>query len=136
MRYLYIAAGLTAVALGALGAFLPLIPATPFLLAALFFFTRSSPELEHRLLHHSVFGEYITDYYVGELSRARKVQIIGLMWTSMILSMLIVGKLWFVLMLTTIAIGVAIHIALLKPNPARAEKFRRRYGHSLLDAPA
>ncbi len=136
MRYLYIAAGLTAAALGALGAFLPLVPATPFLLAALFFFTRSSPELEHRLLHHSVFGTYITDYYVGELSRARKVQIIGLMWTSMIISMLIVGKLWFVAMLTTIAIGVAVHIALLKPNPARAEKFRRRYGHSLLDASA
>ena len=136
MRYVYIAAGIVAVAFGALGAVLPLVPATPFLLAALFFFTRSSPRLEHKLLHHSIFGEYITDYYVGELSRSRKVQIIGLMWTSMIVSMLIVGKLWFVLMLTTIAIGVAIHIALLKPNPGRAAKFRQRYGRTLYDVPA
>ncbi|WP_291314420.1 YbaN family protein [Corynebacterium sp. UBA2622] len=136
MRYLHIAAGILAVTLGALGAVLPLVPATPFLLAALFFFTRSSPALEHKLLHHSVFGEYITDYYIGELSRARKVQIIGLMWTSMIISMFIVGKLWFVLMLTTIAVGVAIHIALLKPNPARAAKFRQRYGRTLYDVPA
>lgn len=129
MRYLYLAAGLVAAGFGALGAFLPLLPATPFLLTALFFFTRSSPRLEHRLLHHSVFGEYITDYYVGELSRARKVQIIGLMWTSMAVSMLIVRELWFTVMLTAIALGVAVHIALLTPNPARAAKFRAR--HSL-----
>ncbi|WKD58373.1 Inner membrane protein YbaN [Corynebacterium capitovis DSM 44611] len=127
MRYLYLAAGLLAAGFGALGAFLPLLPATPFLLTALFFFTRSSPRLEHRLLHHSVFGKYITDYYTGELNRTRKVRIIGLMWMSMALSMLIVRELWFTVMLMSIAVGVAIHISLLAPNPARAARFRARY---------
>ncbi|MCT1414661.1 YbaN family protein [Corynebacterium sanguinis] len=87
-------------------------------MTALFFFTRSSPRLEHKLLHHSVFGE---------LSRARKAQIVGLMWTSMAVSMLVVRELWFTVMLTAIALGVAVHIALLTPNPTRAAKFRARY---------
>jgi uncharacterized membrane protein YbaN (DUF454 family) len=56
MRHLYLALGLTFVAIGFVGAFLPVLPTTPFLILAAACFARSSPQLESRLLAHPRFG--------------------------------------------------------------------------------
>lgn len=54
--------GITFVALGLVGAFLPLLPTTPFLLLALACFARSSPDLHDWLTGHSILGPYIVDW--------------------------------------------------------------------------
>lgn len=56
MRLLYLSAGLIAVALGIIGIFLPLLPTVPFMLLAAFFFARSHPAWEQRILDHPRFG--------------------------------------------------------------------------------
>lgn|SRR5690606_23040265 len=61
-RQLYRAAGLMSVALGAVGAFVPVLPTVPFLLLAAFCFARSNPAWEARLLAHPRWGPQIRDW--------------------------------------------------------------------------
>jgi uncharacterized membrane protein YbaN (DUF454 family) len=55
-RYLLRALGVVMVLLATAGAFLPLLPTTPFLLVALWAFTASAPEWAERLRRHRKFG--------------------------------------------------------------------------------
>jgi uncharacterized membrane protein YbaN (DUF454 family) len=48
--------------LGALGAVLPVLPTTPFLLLASYFLTRTSPRLNRLLLRSRFFGPILRDW--------------------------------------------------------------------------
>lgn len=56
------AGGLISLGLGIAGAFLPLLPTTPFLLLAAYLFARSSSSLHGWLMEHSVLGPVITNW--------------------------------------------------------------------------
>jgi hypothetical protein len=62
LRYLYIAAGLMFVGLGALGVLLPGLPTTPFMILAAWMFSRSSARFHAWLWNHRVFGPYIRQW--------------------------------------------------------------------------
>lgn len=55
-RQLYLAGGLIALALGAIGVALPIMPTVPFLLLAAFCFARGKPEWAQRLYDHPQYG--------------------------------------------------------------------------------
>ena len=59
LRLFYLALGWLSVALGIVGIILPILPTTPFLLVAVWAFSRSSPELAARLRNNPHAGPYI-----------------------------------------------------------------------------
>ena len=50
------------VGLGAVGIVLPLVPTTPFLLVAVWAFSRSSPEMAAKIRNHPIAGAYVRDW--------------------------------------------------------------------------
>jgi uncharacterized membrane protein YbaN (DUF454 family) len=61
-RLLWLGAGASALALGVIGIFVPLLPTTPFVLLAAFCFTRGSPRCEAWLLDHPKLGPIVRDW--------------------------------------------------------------------------
>ena len=61
-HWLFIAFGWLSLALGLLGVLLPLLPTTPFVLLAAFFFSKGSERLHRWLVEHPRFGRYIRDW--------------------------------------------------------------------------
>jgi uncharacterized membrane protein YbaN (DUF454 family) len=73
MRIPYFCLGWLMVALGVIGAFLPLMPTTIFLILAAWFFARSSPRLEAWLLGHPRLGATLRVWNeTGAIPRAAK----------------------------------------------------------------
>jgi uncharacterized membrane protein YbaN (DUF454 family) len=63
-RLLYQGAGYFFLGLSFIGAATPFIPTTPFVLLTSYFFIRSSPELNQRLLKNRFSGPMLTDWYL------------------------------------------------------------------------
>lgn len=83
MRLLFLALGWLFVAIGIVGAFLPVLPTTPFLLLAVACFARSSPRLEAWLLEHPKFGPSLRNWREkGAIARKAKIAAISLMAVS------------------------------------------------------
>jgi uncharacterized membrane protein YbaN (DUF454 family) len=75
------------VALGVLGAILPLMPATPFFLLAAYCFARSSQRCHTWLTENRVFGRYVAQVaHGGALSLRMRLALAGSCWVSAAIS--------------------------------------------------
>ena len=74
MQLFWLILGWVAAILGAIGLFLPVVPTVPFLLVAVFAFTRSSPRLAAKIMRNPKFGPPIRAWRKrGVIGRGAKI---------------------------------------------------------------
>lgn len=102
--------------LGFLGVFLPLLPTTPFLLVALFCFSRSSDGAKRWLTGNRLLGPYVRAYADSQGMASRvKIRTLILLWVVCLGSGIFATDiLWVRLLLLVVAVGVTIHIVMMK----------------------
>jgi uncharacterized membrane protein YbaN (DUF454 family) len=117
VRGLLIGSGVLCVGLGLLGAVLPLLPTTPFLLLAAACFARSSDRLHRWLYTNRFFGDYLRRFQAGEgLPLQAKVSVLVFLWLSLGLSAWAMPErlTWLRPLLLVIGSGATIHILRMK----------------------
>lgn len=114
-KYIYIILGSLMLALGAVGIILPVLPTTPFLLVAGFFYLRSSKRLYGWLLRHRILGPYIVSYLKYKaIPRKTKISALVLLWSSLIVSMVVLASLKAGLFLAAVGVAVSVHLLSLR----------------------
>ena len=79
---MWLSFGWLTLVLGAIGAFLPVMPTVPFLILSVWAFSRSSPRLRNRILRHPKFGPPIRAWQRGGIiSRPAKI------WSTLAMAM-------------------------------------------------
>ncbi|HLN45440.1 MAG TPA: YbaN family protein [Candidatus Sulfotelmatobacter sp.] len=120
-KALWLAIGFICLGLGAIGMVLPILPTTPFLLAAAACFCKSSTRMYDWLLGNKWFGEYIKNYREGRgLPMRTKITALTILWitigvsTVFLLDRLLPHQLILPMQLIMIAVAVGVSIHILK----------------------
>lgn len=131
VRTLWLVAGTICVVLGAIGIVLPILPTTPFLLAAAACYYKSSPRMHRWLLNNKWFGEYIRNYTEGKgLPMKTKIAALSLLWitisfsTVFMLHRLLPSQLVLPMQLAMVAIAVIVSIHIVKLPTFKNQKTR------------
>jgi len=114
-QYACLILGTLSLGIGMIGVLLPVLPTTPFLLMASFFYLRSSKRMYDWMLNHKVFGPYIYCYVKHQgVSRKTKIGVLIFLWSTLILSMVVIPGWQIKIFLLVVGIAVSTHIILLK----------------------
>ena len=116
-RVVLILVGLTALALGALGVILPLLPTTPFVLVAAIAFANSSERLHQWLLDHDLFGPLITNWrQYGAISRPTKILSLVSMVAIVTISWLLAVP-TYVIVIQVLTLSISATFIVTRPLP-------------------
>ncbi|MEO1028399.1 MAG: YbaN family protein [Pseudomonadota bacterium] len=116
-RAAWFSIGMASLMAGFIGAALPLIPTTPFILLAAYAFAQSSERWHNWLINHKVFGPLIADWQEhGAISRRSKI-------LAIISMVAVLGLSWYMdvalrfLVLQAIALSGSALFILTRPSP-------------------
>jgi len=114
IRYLWIIFGFLMVAMGILGAILPVVPGTVFFLIAAFCFAKSSEKFYKMLIHNKYVGPHLQNYLEDRFIPVKtKIIIISSIWISITASAFYALEvIWQRVIMFLIAIGVTIYIVM------------------------
>lgn len=92
-KIIYIVLGCVSMALGAVGAVLPILPSVPLLLLAAFFFVRSSEKLHNWFIGTKLYKNNLESYVKGQgMTRKTKVKIMAIVTLLMTVGFLMMDK--------------------------------------------
>ena len=110
-RIIWLAGGLVSLGLGIVGAVLPLLPTTPFVLLAAYCFARSSPRLQLWLESHRIFGPMIANWRAhGAISKRTKISSVAVMAASPFLTWALGAPMWALVAQIVTLIGAATFV--------------------------
>jgi uncharacterized membrane protein YbaN (DUF454 family) len=116
-RLTWLVVGLVALALGAIGIAVPLLPTTPLILLAAFAFARSSNRLHEWLITHDVFGTLIDNWQRhGAISRRAKIASVVSMIALLVISLAMAAP-TVVIVVQLFALGAVALFILTRPLP-------------------
>ena len=112
MKWLLFSIGWISFALGIIGAFLPILPTTPFLILSAYMFSKSSPRFHDWLLNLPMAGEAVKDWQNNRVIKTRAKILccsmillsLGLIWRHP--NILAIIKVSVTMMLTSVGIFV------------------------------
>jgi uncharacterized protein len=116
VRSLLLACGFLLSFLALLGAILPLLPTTPFLIAAAACFYRSSPRFYNLMMNNRYFGHSLRDYKAGRgISLQVKIVSLAFLWLSSLGSVIFfIPYIWLKIVVMVMVVGVTIHIYMIR----------------------
>ena len=117
-KYIYIIFGLICVGLGFVGALLPGLPTTPFILLAAWFFSRSSEKFESWLLNHKIFGPLILNWKKHKaISKKTKLHAIITIFCTFSITVLVAFTIFIDIIMIVFALLLSIFIYTRKGPP-------------------
>ena len=119
LRYLWLAVGALSLLLGAVGAFLPMLPTTPFVLLAAACFARGSPRIHRWLREHPRLGRAVREWEDhGAIARRSKAWATAAIVATGVASAAIVPIAFARIGLATV-LGAALVFIWSRPEPPR-----------------
>lgn len=117
-RIVWLILGLGFTALGLIGAFVPLMPTTVFLILAAGCFARSSPRLEAWLLNHPRFGAALRSWrsHRAVPRRAKQAAVVGMAAGYVLFELAARPPLWLALVVALALIACAVWL-ISRPTP-------------------
>jgi len=116
-RFAYQSLGIGFVGLAVIGAILPLLPSTPFLLLAAGCFARSSPQWNEWLFRSPLFGPILREWHSqGRVSPMTKILAIGVMCAAGSVTLLSGGFSWTINACLVVAMTLGAGIVLALPQ--------------------
>ncbi|HIX82344.1 MAG TPA: YbaN family protein [Candidatus Erysipelatoclostridium merdavium] len=95
MRYLYFGLGIVFMALGMIGVALPILPTTPFLLVALFFFTKSSKRAKEWFEGTKLYQNHLNDFVTSrKMTLKTKVMLLSFASTMLLIAFLMMNNIY------------------------------------------
>ncbi|MBC7429167.1 MAG: YbaN family protein [Bacteriovorax sp.] len=117
----YLILGHLCLTLGIIGAFLPILPTTPFLLLAAFFYSQSSPRLHGWIINHKYLGPPLKDWQERGVI-GKKAKILATVMISLIIILRFPSlniNLWIKVFASTVLVCV---LAFIWSRPSTAPK--------------
>jgi len=115
-KYMWLTIGCISVGLAFIGALLPLMPTTVFLLIATYSFARSSKRLHDWLLNHKQFGPLINNWQKHRaIENKTKIKAVAVMAATFILS-LVLGASALILIIQLAVLGTVALFIITRPD--------------------